>query len=351
MTGDDLKFRAALSRFAVGLIALSLLPTFYPGTRPHIWIWFVYLGVAGLEQMLIRKGIGGRARAILSGFVDLAVLTYTVHGLGSVVTPMVSIYLFAGVANALVTSKRVAWTLAIAGPLAFDAVVWAEHEGWLAFAPDVPSLAALGPPSLAHTLMAVLFVTMFVPASTAIVVALVGALQKREAALVVANERLEHLSQMDPLTNLFNRRYLFSRIETELARVRRGKPLAVVMVDLDHFKRVNDSEGHLRGDVLLKEIAAKLAANTSETDVAGRYGGDEFVVVLPDTDAERALAVAERVATSVREAAEHFDARHLVTASVGIAVASSTDTVAALLRRADENAYRAKQHGGDRVVA
>jgi diguanylate cyclase (GGDEF)-like protein len=351
MTRDELKFRAALSRFAVGVIALALLPTFYPNTRPHIWIWGVYLAIAALEQVLIRKHIGGSARAVVSGLIDIALLTYTVHGLGSVVTPMASLYLFAGVANALVTSARVAWTLALIGPLAYDGVVWAEHARLLAFAPDAPELAALGPPPLQDALMAALFVSVFVPACTAIVTALVRALQSREAALVHANERLEQLSQLDPLTNLFNRRHLFARIEAELARVRRGRPLALVMIDLDHFKAVNDAQGHLRGDVLLKEIAGELAATTRATDVAGRYGGDEFVVVLPDTDPEQAQAVGERVAQSVREAAQRFDATRPVTASVGIAVASPTDTVAALLRRADDNAYKAKQTGGDRVVA
>jgi diguanylate cyclase (GGDEF)-like protein len=351
MTRDELKFRAALSRFAVGLIALAILPTFYPLTRSHIWVWGVYLAVATLEQVLIRKHIGGRVRAVASGIVDIALLTYTVHLLGSVVTPMASVYLFAGVANALVTNVRVAWTLSLVGPLAYDAVVWSEHAGWLAFAPDAPQVQALGPPTLEHTLMASIFITVFVPASTAIVTALVRAVQRREAALVQANERLEQLSQLDPLTNLYNRRHLFARIEAELARVRRGRPLAVVMVDLDHFKTVNDAQGHLRGDVLLKEIANELAATTRQTDVAGRYGGDEFVVVLPDTDPDQAQAVAERVAQSVRDAAQRFDSERRVTASVGIAVAAPADTVAALLRRADENAYRAKQGGGDRVVA
>ena len=351
MTRDDLKFRAALSRFAVGLIALALLPTFYPRTRSHIWVWFVYLGIAAVEQVLIRKHIGGRARPVVSGLVDLAVLTYTVHGLGSVVTPMASLYMFAGVANALVTSPRVAWTLAIVGPAAYDVVVWSEHAGWLAFAPDAPDLAALGPPPLAHTLMASIFVTVFVPASTGIVTALVRAVQRREADLVVVNERLEQLSQLDPLTGLYNRRHLFARIEAELARVRRGRPLAMLMLDLDSFKKVNDTQGHLRGDVLLKEIAAALAATTRTTDVAGRYGGDEFAVVLPDTELAQAVAVAERVTKSVRDVSAKFDAVPPVTASVGIAIAEPADTVAALLRRADENAYKAKRDGGDRVVA
>jgi diguanylate cyclase (GGDEF)-like protein len=351
MTRDELKFRAALSRFAVGLTALVLLPTFYPRTRAHIWIWFVYLAIAAVEQVLIRKHIGGRMRPVVSGFVDLAVLTYTVHGLGSSVTPMASLYLFAGVANALVNGPREAWTLAIAGPVAYDALVWSEHAGWLPFAPDAPDLAALGSPPLGHTLMASIFVTVFVPASAGIVTALVHALQRREADLVVVNERLEQLSQLDPLTNLYNRRYLFARIEAELGRVRRGRPLAMLMLDLDSFKTVNDTQGHLRGDLLLKEIAAALAATTRTTDVTGRYGGDEFAIILPDTELAQAMAVAERVTKSVRDVSAKFAPTHPVTASVGLALAEPSDTVAALLRRADENAYRAKRNGGDRVVA
>jgi diguanylate cyclase (GGDEF)-like protein len=351
MTRDELRFRAALSRFGVGLIALTLLPTFFPGTRQHVWIWFLYLGVAAIEQVLIRKHIGGELRPVVSGLVDIAVLTFTVHGLGSVATPMASLYLFAGVANALVVNLRVAWTLSLAGPLAYDAVVWAEHAGWLAFAPDAPEVAALGRPGFAQTLMATIFISTFVPACTAIVTALVHAVKRREAELVVANVRLEQLSQLDPLTSLYNRRHLFARIEGELARVRRGHPLALVMIDLDHFKGINDTQGHLRGDLLLKEIAGALAKTTRVTDVAGRYGGDEFVVVLPDTDSEAAVAVGERVTDAVRAAASPFDDQHPVTASVGVALASSTDTVASLLRRADENAYRAKQSGGDRVAS
>jgi diguanylate cyclase (GGDEF)-like protein len=351
MTRDELKFRAALSRFVVALTALALLPVFYPRSREHLWVWVVYLGIAAAEQVLIRRHLGGRLRALVSGLVDLAVLTYTVHGLGSVVTPMASLYLFAGVANALVTERRVAWALALTGAASYDALVWVEHAGWLAFAPDAPEVAALGPPSLAHTLIASVFITIFVPACTAIVTALVRAVQQREQQLVEANARLEELSQRDPLTNLYNRRYVFARLQHELARVKRGHPLALLMFDLDSFKQVNDTQGHLRGDLLLKEIAATLGASTRTTDVAGRYGGDEFVVVLPDTDLEQALGVADRIAGGVRDVAAKFDTARPVTASVGVATATATDTVAALLRRADENAYRAKKDGGDRVVA
>src|SRR5690606_35897552 len=98
-----------------------------------------------------------------------------------------------------------------------------------------------------------------------------------------------------PLTQLYNRRHLMERLESELARVRRGKPLAVVMVDLDRFKRVNDDTGHQRGDSLLQDLARGLARAVREADVVGRYGGDEFVVILPDTSPADAEIAAARV--------------------------------------------------------
>jgi len=351
MTGDELKFRAALSRFGVGLVALFLLPLSYPLSKRHIWVWVAYLGAAVVEQVLIRKRIGGERRALFSGLVDIAALTFTCHNLGSVVTPMSSLYLFAGVATALVVDPVVAYSLAIVGVLAFDVVVVSEWLHWIPFAQDVPELQAMGPPSLAQVMMSAMFVTLFVPACTGIVVALRGAVQRREELLVTANRLLEQLSQQDALTGLYNRRYLFERVEAELARVRRGHPMSLLMLDLDGFKKVNDAQGHLRGDVLLKEISEALAVTTRKTDVNCRYGGDEFMIVLPDTDSTQALAVAERVAESVRSTGSRFDAKRPVTASLGLAIAETSDTVASLLRRADENAYRAKQSGGDRVVA
>jgi diguanylate cyclase (GGDEF)-like protein len=351
MTSDALKFRAALSRLVVAVMALVALPTLYPSTRGHLWIWGAYLVIASFEQVLIHKQLGGRARPLVSGLIDTALLTYTVHRLGSTSTPFVSVYFFASVANALVVEFRVGIALGLLSALAYDAVVLAEQARWIPFAPDVPRVAVLGPPPAELAFAAAGVLTTFLIGSTVTVSLLVRIVHRREEDLTLANARLEELSQRDPLTELFNRRYLFERIEIELARVRRGHPLAVVMIDLDGFKKVNDTQGHLRGDVLLKEIGAALPTTTRASDVAGRYGGDEFLLVLPDTDVEQAHSVAQRVAYSVREAAARFDRANRVTASLGVAIADPADTVTTLLRRADTNAYRAKQQGGDRVVA
>jgi diguanylate cyclase (GGDEF)-like protein len=254
-------------------------------------------------------------------------------------------------ANALVVGLRVGTTLAAINGIAYCSVVWAEHLGVLPFAPDVPDVARYGAPTTAQSLTAIFLISMLMVSSTAVVGLLAHALRTREEALVRANEQLVILSQRDPLTGLYNRRYLFERVELELERVRRGKPLALLMIDLDRFKRVNDTQGHLRGDVLLKEIATALSATTRVTDVVGRYGGDEFLVLLPDTDAEQARAVADRVARSTREVGERFDAALPVTASVGIALARPDDTLTSLVRRADDSEWAAKERGGDRVVA
>jgi len=160
--------------------------------------------------------------------------------------------------------------------------------------------------------------------------------------------RLEELSQRDPLTGLANRRHAFETLQRILDR---GTKLCVVMLDLDNFKRINDTQGHLRGDLLLVEIAEAMRGATRERDLVGRYGGDEFFVILPNTDAQAAENVAQRITEAVAVVGRKFDPARPVTASTGIAQARTNDSVASLTRRADEACYRAKSAGGNRVIA
>jgi two-component system cell cycle response regulator len=124
--------------------------------------------------------------------------------------------------------------------------------------------------------------------------------------------------------------------------------MAVLMMDLDGFKHVNDEQGHLAGDALLKQIAQKIVQAMRVIDVVGRFGGDEFVVLLPDTDSEQAEIVAERVVRTVRELGTAADPRRPVTVSVGVTIPRIDDDVTVVLNQADEAAYAAKQEGGDR---
>lgn len=350
MHRDRLLLGAAASRLVLGLCALTLLPLVYPGLAAHRWFFGAYLVFALGMQLLIWKGVGGMARAVAGGLVDMLVLTFLVHRVGSTATMMVSVYFFGAIVNTLVVGRRVGVTLAVASALFYCGVVISESVGLLPYAPDGPAWVQGRPdPAEAATVCGLMSILLI--ASAWIVGLLVHRIRTHEAELVAANVRLSELSSRDPLTQLFNRRHLMSRLDDELARVRRGHALSVIMVDLDRFKRVNDEQGHERGDQLLESIAKALASATREVDVPGRYGGDEFVVLLPDTQLADASTVAERLVLAVREIGLTYDAERPVTASVGVAVASAKDGARALIRRADERAYRAKQAGGDRACA
>lgn len=166
---------------------------------------------------------------------------------------------------------------------------------------------------------------------------------------------LEQLSKTDSLTGAINRRHFMELLEHELRQARRyERPLAVVMIDLDHFKRVNDEHGHLAGDAVLLAAAGAITRSLRDSDVVGRYGGEEFALILPNTDLAGAREVAERCRASVASSRAPTGGGTVgVTASMGIASypAADIDTVDDLLRAADQALYRAKAAGRDRVEA
>jgi len=176
-------------------------------------------------------------------------------------------------------------------------------------------------------------------------------------------DRLRHNVQLslemaitDQLTGLHNRRYMSRHLDTLISGANKtGKPIAFLIFDIDHFKRVNDTHGHDIGDEVLREFAGRIAANVRGIDLACRYGGEEFVVVMPDTDMDFAYNVAERLRKSVEStpfAISRAPDRLNITISIGIAGSSGTaDSAAALLHRADQALYRAKNEGRNRVVA
>ncbi|WP_158206792.1 GGDEF domain-containing protein [Pseudoduganella flava] len=176
--------------------------------------------------------------------------------------------------------------------------------------------------------------------------------------LMVAYERmriiLERRSASDPLTGVFNRRGFgeaYAREVARMARMRqRSRSLALLCVDLDYFKRINDRYGHAEGDRVLVSVAQMISAALRETDVLARFGGEEFSVLLPETDLKRALGVAHRIQAMLREAC----AGDLpsCTASIGVAVQSDpAEGLEPLMSRADAALYRAKENGRDRIEA
>lgn len=191
----------------------------------------------------------------------------------------------------------------------------------------------------------------------AVITAAVAVIQRAQMVetTMADNARLEQLAQTDPLTQLLNRRALTERITAEMERaLRYDSSMALLMIDLDHFKTVNDTYGHLVGDDVLRDVAALLTATIRTTDMVARYGGEEFLVLLPETDDAGAEAFAERI----REAIERhkfggrIDQPALrLTTSVGVATfpAARIESVEDLFARADAALYRAKADGRNRV--
>ncbi len=169
-----------------------------------------------------------------------------------------------------------------------------------------------------------------------------------------ANERLEHIARTDGLTGLFNRRYFHEQFNHEFERARRYEtPLSCMIFDVDDFKRVNDTYGHLVGDSVLVEIANRLLRRVRSIDLSARYGGEEFVVLMPQTEHVGAVAQAERVLKHVAERPfEGLPTEDQITVSIGVAVynPATMRSPSDLLRAADQALYSAKQSGKNRVI-
>jgi diguanylate cyclase (GGDEF)-like protein len=172
--------------------------------------------------------------------------------------------------------------------------------------------------------------------------------------LAEANRKLQEMANVDGLTQVFNRRVFQNLITREFYRSHRyGHPLSCIMIDLDLFKQVNDNEGHLVGDQVLKEVASLLLANLRKTDFLARYGGEEFVVILPEAGTKAATTLAEKLRRVVENSSLDIEGRHIqVTISLGVSTYSQEFPISCedeLVQKADANLYLAKRNGRNRV--
>jgi diguanylate cyclase (GGDEF)-like protein len=167
------------------------------------------------------------------------------------------------------------------------------------------------------------------------------------------HEEIYRLTTVDGLTQVYNKRYFMENLERELSRAQRyGRDLSLLIFDIDHFKNVNDTYGHLAGDHVLKQMAELVKNNTRREDFMARYGGEEFAVILPEIDHDRAMVMGEKVRKLV-EAEDFVFEKTSMPATVSIGVATVDDSISEateMIKLADTNLYEAKRAGRNRVV-
>jgi diguanylate cyclase (GGDEF)-like protein len=162
-------------------------------------------------------------------------------------------------------------------------------------------------------------------------------------------EEIKRLSEEDYLTKLYNRRKIHEIIETEIKRSRRyNSAFAVLLLDIDDFKMINDTFGHNAGDKVLIQFSSIIGQTVRESDIAGRWGGEEFLVICPETTTEGAISLAEKIRYNIENCT--FEEAGNITASIGVAGAQHGDNVKSLIFRADEALYSSKKAGKNRVT-
>jgi diguanylate cyclase (GGDEF)-like protein len=177
-------------------------------------------------------------------------------------------------------------------------------------------------------------------------------LDEQRQQLEEANFLLNQLAICDPLTNLYDRRHFLDLAETEFLRSQRsGRPFSLLLMDIDHFKLVNDNYGRLAGDAVIRMVSAVALRSMRTTDTVARFGGEEYIVLLPDTNVAQASQLAERIRASIATSLLHIADRMIaVTLSIGCAQIDADRTLNQLLERVDKALYTAKATARDRVV-
>ena len=308
--------------FLTGLLLQADAIREFGGSRPGRW----HLVAGGVATFLLLW-------AVMDDYLQLTLATSTIFSalLFSIAVLAARLAPESGHGKWILTGMNLLAAMALAGRVAGVASAPERYPNLMA--PELPQIIA--------------FVVLFC--------AIIGS---TFAFLLMHRDRAEdvirRLAMVDALTGLLNRRALLEQAERELARARRAAvPFTVLMIDLDHFKRVNDVHGHQTGDRVLADFAGRLRDCVRAGDLVGRYGGEEFCAVLPGASMERALAVGERIRAAT-EAHPLGGLPSAVTVSVGAAILESNlggTTVDAALAAADSALYAAKKAGRNRVVA
>jgi diguanylate cyclase (GGDEF)-like protein len=311
-----LLFDAAFAAVAVAALRLRRSRRADSAVLEHVTVQLVSIGL----------GLAGT-------FLGLATTPFALAQLGALVLGLL-LFRNSAVLGGVVSCSSIALGGALASQL-----------GWIRYGPLFRRIPVEnGRIALLFHIEMMLIVALTVGLVLGVFLVVLRRLRSREA-------HLELLSKTDPLTGVTNRREFFDALEREMARARRRQAsLAVVLLDLDHFKAINDAAGHLAGDAVLVAAARAIGEELRRGDVLARYGGEEFVVLLPDTDTPGARVVAERCRERLQQMAMVFEGRAIaVTASFGIATLGAPGSEEALVRSADEALYKAKREGRNRV--
>jgi diguanylate cyclase (GGDEF)-like protein len=317
--------------FILATSAIVAVTGLWPDTQAAI---FALLAAAGLFVLVVHdllpSGALGNARFILEGSVAITFATLLVVLTGRDKSPFFFTFPLIVGGAALVVSPRVTFGLATAASLAY--IVAIAPPGGGGVPPE--TVAIVGVNITALILLAY--------------VAMVIAREQRRA-----RDAAIRLSTIDPLTGLFNRTFFFAAVEREIARsARSGRGFCLLMMDLDELKQINDRHGHFFGDRVLRGVGEVIRVGGRRIDTAARYGGDEFVVLLPETDPTGAFVLAEKIRQGVAELRVPISGA-AIQPSVSIGVVSYPDdgrTTDELLITADTSMYRSKRAGKNRVT-
>ncbi len=333
---------------------LVVFALFISGFNGHStqYLWPESTWWANHSLLIFWGGVIAMALIFSQNFLNLKIYSPRIN---RVANGFSSIALGCAVASLFMPYAMVVKVLFILAPPSYALILYAAYKGIRrGFAPAIYFMVAwtlLMVAAITSTLISAGVIKQMSSLSPLIVQW--GALFEMVLLSIALASRIRNLEQdslTDSLTHLFNRRFFDAQLERSLAQAQRsGRPLSLMVLDIDHFKSFNDTLGHGKGDQALKQVGQVLSQVVRESDYACRYGGEEFAVIMPDTDRAEAVAVAERVRGSFMA---HEVAGTTLTASIGIASVSGEESAGGmeLFGRADASLYRAKEQGRNRVV-